>query len=72
VLRVFPNPAQHRIRWTESAATGEVFLQNLLEQPLGQAAISEGKIELSGVPQGLYLLRFRSTAGEQAVKFMVE
>jgi len=71
-LRVFPNPAQHRIRWTESAATGEVFLQNLLGQPLRQAAISEGKIELSGVPQGLYLLRFRSTAGEQVVKFVVE
>jgi len=74
-LILYPNPAHSELLLETGAERGNVVIMNLS----GQAVLSlpdfvnGGRIDLSSIPQGLYLLVFTDTEGNKSVgKFVKE
>ena len=58
---LFPNPAQTRITVSVVGEIGKVFVFNLNGQQVLQTELTD--IDVSGLPQGMYILRAQTTDG---------
>jgi hypothetical protein len=77
-IKVWPSPAQDRvqIRFPEGHEYSAVEVTDLrgrvLKTAFPQGGARDMSMELSGLPSGLYLLRFISPSGSQVRKLLVE
>lgn len=71
-LTVYPNPASDTLFWSNPNIKGQALLFDRQGSLARQAAVSDGRFPLGGLPNGVYWLRLDSTDGKTYVARVVK
>ena len=71
-VRVFPNPARDYVELLGLPADATAELRDLAGRRVGVAHVGAGRLDLVGVPTGVYVLALRSGSGVVAQRVVVE
>lgn len=69
-IRVYPNPVEDMLHIEASVDIEEVRIYSLDGRLTRQAAHPQSRIDMSGLPSGLYLLRIKAAGNEHIVKIV--
>ncbi len=69
-IRVYPNPVEGMLHIEASVDIEEVRIYSLDGRLTRQAAHPQSRIDMSGLPSGLYLLRIKAAGNEHIVKIV--
>jgi predicted outer membrane repeat protein len=74
VFTLFPNPAGNQVRIRTEEAINQIQLLNLSGQLVREASVSPGsdRIDLEGVPTGIYLVKIIGANGMVATKKLIK
>lgn len=72
LIRCYPNPADEQIFFEKNTPVNRIAIYNMNGQIIFYSrSISNNRIDVSGIPQGVYLMKIQTPKGESAQKIFI-